>query len=94
MTRKVVDINEYRKQMATATGGEPHFFRNWSDHMLKTRYKVLAFIEGGATELVDMTQAIPRMAFPNGYDPDNHLSDNIKAIERECDRRGVRLPSE
>jgi hypothetical protein len=87
----ITDINEYR---AAKVGTTNTAFVDWSDERITSRHKMLYFIAAGHTDLTDMSAAAVRMTFPNGFDPENHLDDNIDAVYAEGVRRGVFVPSE
>lgn len=88
----ITDINEYRRRKNGATHIDA--FAKYSDRSIQTRHRMLKFIEEGHTELTDTSQAVPRMSFPNGFDPENHAEDNINAVYAEGVRRGVFVKSE
>lgn len=64
----------------------------WTDERLTTRYTLLLMIENGWSELTDATNPFVRIAFPDGYDPVHHYDDNLNAVRKEVERRGVVLP--
>lgn len=92
MTAIVTDINEYRERKNGVSNID--YFSTWSDRSILARYKLLGFIENGSTDLIDMSKPIPRMSFPDGFDPENHPGENIKAVYAEGVRRGVFVKSE
>lgn len=94
MDAVITDINEYRatKQQREVTNSG--YFSNWPDDHLITRLELLQFIEEGHDFLIDMSQAVPRMTFPNGFDPAEHPEDNIEMVRSEAARRGVFVTSE
>jgi len=94
MTAIITDINEYKARKGIGEAAQVDYFSGWSDKSIKARHKMLGFIEKGFTELIDMSQPVPRMSFPNGFDPENHPEDNINAVRAEGVRRGVFVTSE
>lgn len=87
----ITDINEYRARKVGSA--KFAYFSDWTDDMIRTRHKLLGFIENGNTELIDMRQAAVRAVFPDGYDPGSHPGDNIDAVYAEGVRRGVFVTS-
>jgi hypothetical protein len=92
MDAVITDINEYRTRKTGATNIE--YFSDWPDDHLITRLELLQFIEDGHDFLIDMSQAVPRMSFPNGFNPAEHPEDNIEMVRGEAARRGVFVTSE
>lgn len=86
MTEAIVtDLAEYRARKE----GSP--LQSYSDAKLQTRYTVLEHVENGADYLTRQDNALSRMQWPRGFDPERHPEDNIDAVRLEAAKRGVTL---
>lgn len=94
MTATITNIAEFRNGRATDEAARIVYFSDWSDERLIKRRTLLNFIAQGYTEGTDPANPLYTMSFPNGYDPAEHLSENIEAVQAEGVRRGVFVASE
>lgn len=92
MDAVITNITEFRNKKDGATNID--YFSSWSDKRLTTRRTLLQYIAAGHLDLVDPSEPMVRMVFPNGYNPEGDPGDNLAAVDAECERRGVFVKSE
>lgn len=85
---KITDLAEYRARRNGVN--EQAYFATWSDRHIWTRQNMLVLMKRDG---VDPADPAFKFVFKDGYDPVNHLGDNLEALQREAARRGVEVTS-